>query len=158
GAEMRQSLGTAVLFGMLGVTCFGLDGADRRRIETTRDAVRFEAGGMEIDLLAARRRLMGDLAKLPIEALEQTAAAVRGEFAEGLELAKCPDLEAGRVAEREDARRLRARLLSALVERHAAAPELALPHARALVQVDPAAAAAHASLLGHLIAGGRRRE
>jgi len=62
------------------------------------------------------------------------------------------------VAEREDARRLRARLLSALVERHAAAPELALPHARALVQVDPAAAAAHASLLGHLIAGGRRRE
>src|SRR5262249_32710271 len=111
GAEMRQSLGTAVLFGMLGVTCFGLDGADRRRIETTRDAVRFEAGGMEIDLLAARRRLMGDLAKLPIEALEQTAAAFRGEFAEGLELAKCPDFEAWRVAEREDARRLRARLL-----------------------------------------------
>ena len=24
GAEMRQSLGTAVLFGMFGVTCFGL--------------------------------------------------------------------------------------------------------------------------------------
>ena len=24
GAEMRQSLGTGVLFGMLGVTCFGL--------------------------------------------------------------------------------------------------------------------------------------
>jgi Cu/Ag efflux pump CusA len=24
GAEMRQSLGTAVLFGMMGVTCFGL--------------------------------------------------------------------------------------------------------------------------------------
>jgi multidrug efflux pump subunit AcrB len=24
GAEMRQSLGTAVLFGMIGVTCFGL--------------------------------------------------------------------------------------------------------------------------------------
>jgi Cu/Ag efflux pump CusA len=24
GAEMRQSLGTAVLFGMVGVTCFGL--------------------------------------------------------------------------------------------------------------------------------------
>ena len=24
GAEMRQSLGTAVFFGMLGVTCFGL--------------------------------------------------------------------------------------------------------------------------------------
>jgi multidrug efflux pump len=24
GAEMRRSLGTAVLFGMLGVTCFGL--------------------------------------------------------------------------------------------------------------------------------------
>jgi multidrug efflux pump subunit AcrB len=24
GAEMRQALGTAVLFGMIGVTCFGL--------------------------------------------------------------------------------------------------------------------------------------
>jgi multidrug efflux pump subunit AcrB len=24
GAEMRQSLGTSVLFGMIGVTCFGL--------------------------------------------------------------------------------------------------------------------------------------
>jgi TolB-like protein/Flp pilus assembly protein TadD len=54
--------------------------------------------------------------------------------------------------------RLRARLLWALVERHAAAPELALPHARALVRVDPDAVAAHGALLRLLIAGGRRRE
>jgi TolB-like protein/DNA-binding SARP family transcriptional activator len=134
------------------------DGPDRRRIVATRDTVRFDAVGMEVDLLAARRRLAGDLAKLPTEALEQTAAVFRGEFAEGLELANCPDFEAWRVAEREDARRLRARLLSALVERHAAAPELALSHARALVQVDPGAVAAHGALLRLLIAGGRRRE
>src|SRR5262245_38438192 len=114
--------------------------------------------GWKSTLLAARRRLAGDLAKLRTDALEQTAAEFRGEFAEGLELANCPDFEAWRVAEREDARRLRARLLWALVERHAAAPELALPHARALIQVDPDVVAAHAALLRLLIAGGRRRE
>jgi TolB-like protein/DNA-binding SARP family transcriptional activator len=135
-----------------------IDDPDQRRILATRDTVRFDVGGMEIDLLAARRRLAGDLAKLTIEVLEQTAAAFRGEFAEGLELANCPHFEAWRVAEREDARRLRARLLWALVERHAGAPELALPHARALVQVDPGAVAAHTTLLRLLIAGGRPRE
>ena len=135
-----------------------VDGPDRRRIVAARETVRLDAGGMEIDLLAVRHRLAGDFVKLPTEILEQSAAAFRGDFAEGLELTNCPDFEAWRVAEREDARRLRARLLSALVERHAAAQALALPHARALAQVDPDAVAAHAALLRLLIAGDRRRE
>jgi hydrophobic/amphiphilic exporter-1 (mainly G- bacteria), HAE1 family len=32
GAEMRQSLGTAVFFGMLGVTLFGLSGVIHRSL------------------------------------------------------------------------------------------------------------------------------
>ena len=135
-----------------------VDGPDRRRIVATRDAVRLDDTDVEIDLLTVRRIAAGDLGTVPTQTLENTAGAFRGEFAEGLELTNCPDFEAWRVAHREDARRLRARLLWALVEHHAAAPELALPHTRALVQVDPEAVAAHAALLRLLIAGDRRRE
>jgi DNA-binding SARP family transcriptional activator len=135
-----------------------VDGPDRRRIVATRDAVRLDATDMDIDLLTVRRTLAGDLGTAPTQTLEHAAVAFRGEFAEGVELANCPDFEAWRVAQREEARRLRTRLLGALVKHHAAAPELALPHARALVQVDPETVAAHAALLRLLIAGDRRRE
>jgi hypothetical protein len=42
-----------------------VDEPDQRRIVAVRDMVRFDAGGVDIDLLAVRRQLVGDLAKLP---------------------------------------------------------------------------------------------
>src|SRR5262249_38444940 len=79
---------------------------------------------------------------------------------EGLDLPKCPDFQAWCVAEREETRRLHARLLRILVERHATGPEseAALPHARMLARVDPDTVSAHATLLHLLVASGRQRE
>jgi TolB-like protein/Flp pilus assembly protein TadD len=130
-----------------------VDGPERRRIVAARDTVRLDSTDIEIDLYAVRR-----LACEQKHALERAAQRFRGEFAEGLDLADCPEFQSWLVAQREDARRLRARLLSALIECHAAEPEAALPHARTLVQVDPHGAAAHATLLRLLLESERRRE
>ena len=62
GAEMRQSLGTAVLFGMLGVTCFGLlftpafYTAIRRLGHEDRSDRVSEVGGHPVSPSPARRR------------------------------------------------------------------------------------------------------
>ena len=62
------------------------------------------------------------------------------------------------MAERQEARQLRALTLKTLIERHARTPEAALPHARALVGVDVDDVSAHVALLRILLAGGRQRE
>jgi DNA-binding SARP family transcriptional activator len=135
-----------------------VDDASHRRVVAERDAVRFESADVEVDIVAIRRALAPDPGSVSTETLEWAAAAFRGEFAEGLNLSSCPEFQAWCVAEREDARRLHVHVLKTLVERFAAAPDLALPHARALVRVDSHAFAAHAMLLRLLIASGRRRE
>src|SRR5258708_21126046 len=64
-AEMRRSLGTAVLFGMLGVTCFGLlftpafytfirnFGRDRKERELSQAAIRATAIVLAFSLFAS---------------------------------------------------------------------------------------------------------
>src|SRR5215470_3824512 len=135
-----------------------IDDPGRQRIIADRDSIRFDGSDVEVDLVAVRHLLSSDAAEAPTEALELAAASFRGEFAEGLALANCPDFDAWYMAEREETRRLRALLLQTLVERHETAPEAALPHARALVRVDPDAVPGHAALLRVLIASGRQRE
>jgi TolB-like protein/DNA-binding SARP family transcriptional activator/Tfp pilus assembly protein PilF len=135
-----------------------VDTPKRKRITAERDTIRFDAQGVDIDLGAARRLLLPGSAIIATEELERTAASFRGEFAEGAELPNCPDFQAWCVAEREEARRLRATILKMLIERHAAAPEKALPHARALAGVDGEETHAHIGLLRLLLATGRHRE
>ncbi len=134
-----------------------VDEPERPRIAGSRDTVAFDAGGVEIDMVAARRQAEGNGAA-PLDALKHAAALFRGEFLEGLDLASCPEFEAWRAAEREEARALHRRVLNALVERLAAAPAEALPYARTLVGIDPYAPVAHESLLKLLVAAGRQRE
>jgi DNA-binding SARP family transcriptional activator/pimeloyl-ACP methyl ester carboxylesterase len=134
-----------------------VDEPARPRIAGGRDAVAFDADGVEIDVATVRRQVEGNGAA-PLAALKHAATLFRGEFLEGLDLASCPEFEAWRAAEREEARALHRRVLGALVERLAAAPAEALPHARTLVGIDPYAPAAHESLLKLLVAAGRQRE
>jgi DNA-binding SARP family transcriptional activator len=134
-----------------------VDEPARPRIAGSRDTVAFDSEGVEIDMATARRQAEGNGAA-PLEALKHAAALFRGEFLEGLDLASCPEFEAWRAAEREEARALHRRVLVALVERLAATPAEALPHARTLVGIDPYAPAAHESLLKLLVAAGRQRE
>ena len=129
-----------------------VDTPKRKRITAERDTIRFDAQGVDIDLGAARRLLLPGSAIIATEELERAAAAFRGEFAEGAELPNCPDFQAWCVAEREEARRLRATILKMLIERHAAAPEKALPHARVLAGVDADETSAHIALLRLLLA------
>lgn len=135
-----------------------VDSPNYLRILADRDTVRFDPCGVEIDLVALRAKLAGGLDSAPTEVLERGAATFRGELAEGLDLPNCPEFQAWCVAEREEARRLHIQILKTLIERHAAAPEAALPHARALVRLDAEEVSAHVALLRLLIANGRQRE
>ncbi len=135
-----------------------VDEPGRPRIHAPRDSVAFEAQGARIDIVALRKRCAAGLDGAPVEDLAALAREFRGELLEGLDLGEFLDFQAWCVAEREEARKLHATLLRALVERLAGDPEAALPHARALASIDPLDESARAGLLRLLSATGRRRE
>src|SRR5512134_2792073 len=109
-----------------------VDEPDRPRIHTARDSVAFDLGGARADVLALKARCASGLEGASVAELRGLAGEFRGELLEGLDLGDFLDFQAWCVAEREEARKLQATLLRALVERLAAAPEVALPHARTL--------------------------
>jgi len=135
-----------------------VDEPGRPRIRAPRDSVVFEAQGARIDVVALRQRCAAGLDGAPVEELAALASEFRGELLEGLDLGEFLDFQAWCVAEREEARKLHATLLRALVERLAGDPEAALPHARALARIDPLDEPARAGLVRLLSATGRRRE
>jgi DNA-binding SARP family transcriptional activator len=135
-----------------------VDEPERPRIRAPRDSVTFDPDGARIDILALRKRCGSGLDALPLEELRSLAAEFRGELLEGLDLGDFLDFQAWCVAEREEARKLHATLLRALVARLAADPEAALVHARALAAVDPLDEAARAGLVRLLASTGRRQE
>lgn len=135
-----------------------VDEPGQPRIRAERDSVAFDAAGLELDLFEARALAGPAPAEAPTADLEAAAARFRGGFLEGLDLPSCPEFRSWRAAERESARKLHAAVLSALIDRHAAAPERAIAHARALVALDPHEPEAQARLLGLLWAAGSRDE
>ncbi|MFO1268930.1 MAG: AAA family ATPase [Rubrivivax sp.] len=94
----------------------------------------------------------------PIAQLEAAAAALRGEFLDGLELPACYRFHHWCMAERERYGTLRRAVLEALTERLAGEPERALPHGHAMVAAEPLAEGAHATLVTLLAAAGRYPE
>jgi DNA-binding SARP family transcriptional activator len=138
-----------------------VDEPDTRRIVADRESVSLDRTGLEIDLFAARAtatRLDREGAAVGVDELERAAGAFRGELLEGLDLADFDEFCAWCVAEREEARRLQARLARALIAWLAADPERALPHARTLVGVEPLDDAARVDLVRMLAAVGRLPE
>jgi DNA-binding SARP family transcriptional activator/tetratricopeptide (TPR) repeat protein len=136
-----------------------VDEPGRSRIEADREQVRFEAQGCRVDALLLRDELQAcDLHGEPIERLERWAQQFRGELLEGLDLPDFDDYQAWCVAEREQMRKLRALLLSVLVQRLVAEPERALPHARAFAQAEPLDVAARVALLRAALDAGRPEE
>ncbi|MBE9558138.1 MAG: AAA family ATPase [Proteobacteria bacterium] len=132
------------------------DGATR--IVADRETVTFDAVGAEIDLLAVRDRLSGGIDALSVDELRELAGRFRGEFLEGLELDSCPDFQSWCMAEREDMRSRQIAVLETLVERLAGEADEALPHARALLEIDPYNEPARAGLVRLLGKAGRKRE
>jgi len=127
------------------------------RLETSGALVRFAPAGASVDLFAVRAQL-ASLASLATPDLVALAGEFRGPFLEGLELPDFLEFQSWCLALREECRALHARVLAALVERLAAEPEAALPHARALAQLEPLDEDVHAMLVHVLAAAGRPRE
>ena len=73
-----------------------------------------------------------------IAELEQAAGALKSGFLEDLSLPRCREFEAWRLSLAHEVSLLRARILRTLIDRLAAEPSRALPHALALQAMDPA--------------------
>jgi hypothetical protein len=129
------------------------------RLLADRDKVAFDARDCAIDCtrVAALPDAAG-LAQLPLEALEEAAAALQGEFLGGLELPACYRFHHWCTGERERFARLRRGVLESLIVRLHDDPQRALPHGRSMVTADPLAETSHATLVRLLAAAGRYPE
>jgi len=137
-----------------------LDEPHATRVVADRERVGIELCGAEVDVLTVRREL-GDaraLADASSERLEQLAASFAGELMEGLDLGDFDEYQAFCVAEREQARKLRAALLEELCKRCGEQPERALPYARTWAQVDPLRFEAREAMLRSALAADLRDE
>jgi DNA-binding SARP family transcriptional activator/pimeloyl-ACP methyl ester carboxylesterase len=135
-----------------------LDGPDDRAIVADREAVELNRDCVTVDILSLRDAARNGVDSLSTESLAATAEALGGDFLEDLELPDCADFQSWCTAEREETRRLRARLLAALIGRLEDAPDEALAHARALSLLEPANEDAQAVFVRLLRATGRHRE
>jgi DNA-binding SARP family transcriptional activator/pimeloyl-ACP methyl ester carboxylesterase len=135
-----------------------VDERECRRIISDRESVAIDLAHIDVDLLSLRGITRNGLDAISTDALREAAEALEGDFLEGLELPDCLEFQSWCTAEREAARRLRARLLAALVARLEGVPDQALPHARALSLLEPTDETVHATLVRLLRASGRARE
>src|SRR5882757_314977 len=135
-----------------------VDTPDCRVIMADRENVALNPDGAAVDILSLRNAVRSGTDAMSTDALRQAAEALDGDFLEGLDLPDCQEFHSWCTAEREEARRLRAQILGALITRLADAPDEALRYARALSLLEPADEAAQAALVRLLRATGRWRE
>ncbi|MBW2500112.1 MAG: ATP-binding protein, partial [Deltaproteobacteria bacterium] len=135
-----------------------VDDQERPRILADRNHVSFDGEGVAIDVTALRELVDGGLENLSTESLEEAAGRFQGNFLEGLDLTQQHAFFAWCVSERDLVVRAQARLLQALIDRLADAPERALPHARALVVRSPYDESVRANLIRLLVRLGRTDE
>jgi DNA-binding SARP family transcriptional activator/pimeloyl-ACP methyl ester carboxylesterase len=135
-----------------------VDEDDCPRITADREQVGFDLDRVTVDILSLRGVARNGADSISTDALRQATEALEGDFLEGLDLPDCQEFQSWCLGEREETRRLRVRLLTALVTRLEGVPDEALPHARALSLLEPANEAAQATLLRLLRAAGRWRE
>ena len=135
-----------------------VDERDCRRIIADRESISIDLTHVNVDLLSLRSVAGNGLDAVATDALRKATEALEGDFLEGLDLPDCLEFQSWCTGEREAARRLRVRLLAALVGRLEGVPDQALLHARALSLLEPADEAVHATLVRLLRTSGRVRE
>src|SRR5260221_3855213 len=135
-----------------------VDERDCRRIIADRENVSFDLDRVIVDILARRSVARNGTDAISTDALREATEALEGDFLEGLDLPDCQEFQSWCTGEREETRRLRVRLLTALVTRLEDVPDEAIRHARALSLLEPANEAAQATLVRLLRAAGRWRE
>ena len=129
-----------------------------RRIIADRENVGLDLGSVAVDILSLRSALRNGIDSISADTLREAAEALEGDFLEGLDLPDCHEFQSWCTGQREETRRLRVRVLTALATRFENAPEEALRYARTLSLLEPADEAAHATLVRLLRATGRWRE
>jgi TolB-like protein/DNA-binding SARP family transcriptional activator len=135
-----------------------VDEHDCRRIIADRESVGFDLDRVTVDILSLRNAARNGTDAISTDALHQATEALEGDFLEGLDLPDCHEFQNWCTGEREDTRRLRVRLLAALITRLEDMPDEALRHARTLSLLEPANEAAQAMLVRLLRIVGRSRE
>jgi DNA-binding SARP family transcriptional activator/pimeloyl-ACP methyl ester carboxylesterase len=135
-----------------------IDEPNCRRIIADRESVGLDLDRATVDILSLRDLARNGTDAIPTDVLRQATEALEVDFLEGLDLPDCHEFQGWRTGEREQMRRLRVRLLTALVNRLADVPDEALRHARALSLLAPADEAAQAMLVRLLRAAGHSRE
>jgi len=135
-----------------------VDEPDCRRIIADRDTVAFSLSRVAVDIFSVRSIAPNRVEAISIDALRQAIKTLEGDFLEGLDLPDCYAFQSWCIAEREEMRRLRVALLTALIARLETVPEEALAHARCLSLLEPANEAAQATLVRLLRGTGRQRE
>ncbi len=135
-----------------------VDEPDCRRIIADRENVGLDLDRVAVDILSLRNVARNGTDSISTDALRQATEALEGDFLEGLDLPDCHEFQNWCTGEREEARRLRVRLLTALVARLEDVPDEALRHARALSLLEPDSEAAQATLVRLLRAAGHWRE
>jgi len=148
----------AALRGSLSLLRRLVDEPNDRRIVADRENVAFDLGRVTVDLLSLRTACQYGADAMSTEALRQATDGLQEDFLEGLDLPDCHEFQSWCIGEREETRRLRVRLLAALVARLDGMPDDALPHARALSLLEPENESIQATLVRLLRATGRRRE
>ena len=126
-----------------------------RKIIADRENVGLDLDRITVDILSLRSAARSGTDAMSIDALRQATEALEGEFLEGLDLPDCQEFQNWCTGEREETRRLRVRLLAALVARLEDMPDEALRHARTLSLLEPGNEAAQATLVRLLRAAGR---
>jgi len=135
-----------------------VDEPEHRTLIADRENVELNLARVTVDILSLRNAVRNGTDAISTDDLRRATESLEGDFLQGLDLPDCEEFHSWCIAEREETRRLRARLLSALVARLADAPDEALRHARTLSLLEPADEGAQATLVRLLRATGRWRE
>jgi len=135
-----------------------IDEPDCRRIVADRESAGLDLDRDTVDILSLRDLVRNGTDAVLTDTLRQATEALDVDFLEGLDLPDCHEFQNWCIGEREETRRLRVRLLTALVNRLADVPDEALRHARALSLLAPADEGAQAMLVRLLRAAGYSHE
>ena len=135
-----------------------IDDAEATRLHADRERVGFVAQRSFIDVDRVHALIVGSDELVPLEALEEAAELLQGEFLDGLDLPSCHRFHHWCMAERERLGTLRRKVLTRLIECLQDDPPRALPYARALVTADPLSEPAHTALIRLLAKAGRKQE
>jgi pimeloyl-ACP methyl ester carboxylesterase/DNA-binding SARP family transcriptional activator len=129
-----------------------------RRIVADRENVGFVSNGVTVDILSLRNLARNGTDMMSTDTLREAVQALEVDFLAGVDLPDCHEFQSWCIGEREETRRLRVRLLQALVARLGDRPDEALRYARTLSLLEPADEAIQALLVRLLRAAGRWRE